>query len=118
MPAFRDLADVTQLARLFDRLLWGALPVDASEQQKHLINSIAPEYPEVARLAGIEGDVVLRIFVGEDGAVRRITPVSGPPVLARAAVHAVERWRYAPALLNGRRIDVVTTVTLAFHLRP
>jgi protein TonB len=71
----------------------------------------------VARLAGIEGDVTLRILIGEDGTVRDLRPVLGPPVLARAAMRAVEQWRYAPALVDGRPVDVVTTVTFAFHLR-
>ena len=112
-----DLADITQVARLFDLFLRGGIRVDSADQQKRLINSIAPEYPDVARLAGIEGDVALRIFVGQDGTVRSITPVSGPPVLARAAIHAVEQWRYAPALVQGHPVNVITTVSLAFRLR-
>lgn len=116
MPAIAELTDVTELERLFDAVLWGGIPVDPADQQKRLVNSIVPEYPDVARLAGIEGDVTLRIFVGRDGTIRGITPVSGPPVLARAAMRAVEQWRYAPALVAGRPVEVVTTVTLAFRL--
>ena len=115
--AMSDLADITQIARLFDLFLRGGIRVDSADQQKRLIESIAPEYPDVARLAGIEGDVALRILVGQDGTVRSITPVSGPPVLARAAIHAVEQWRYAPALVQGHPVNVVTTVSLAFRLR-
>ena len=118
MPAMAELADVTELARFFDAFLWGGIRVDPADQQKRLVNSIVPEYPDVARLAGIEGDVTLRIFVGRDGTIRGITPVSGPPVLARAAMHAVEHWRYAPALIAGSPVGVVTTVTLAFRLHP
>jgi TonB family protein len=118
IAAMTDLADVTEFARLFDAFLWGGIRVDPADQQKRLVNSFVPEYPDVARMAGIEGDVTLRIFVGRDGTIRAITPVSGPPVLARAAMHAVERWRYAPALVAGSPADVVTTVTLAFRLHP
>jgi TonB family protein len=118
MPAMSDLAEVTEFARLFDVFLWGGIRVDPADQQKRLVNSIAPEYPDVARLAGIEGDVTLRIFVGRDGRIRDVMPISGPPVLARAAMHAVEQWRYAPALIDGHPVDVVTTVTLAFRLYP
>ena len=118
MPVVTDLADVTELARLFDPFLWGGIRVDPADQQKRLVNSLAPEYPDVARLAGIDGDVTLRIFVGRDGTIRGIAPVSGPPVLARAAMRAVEQWRYAPALIDGHPVDIVTTVTLAFRLHP
>ena len=50
---------------------WGGIPVDAEEMQKHLERSVAPVYPEVARQAGIEGDVVLRVSVSSAG---RVTP--------------------------------------------
>lgn len=114
---FADAPDTSPIARLFDAFFWGGIRVAPMEQQKHLVASIPPNYPEVARLAGIEGDVTLRILVGEDGTVRDLRPVLGPPVLARSAMRAVEQWRYAPALVDGRPVDVVTTVTFAFHLR-
>jgi protein TonB len=113
-----DLVEITELGRFFDAFLWGAIRVEPADQQRRLIHSVAPEYPDVARLAGIEGDVTLRILVGEDGTIHDITPVSGPPVLARAAIRAVEHWRYAPVLVDGRPVGVVSTVTLAFRLHP
>ena len=114
---FGDGPDLNRFARLFDAFFWGGIRVDPTEQQKHLVASVPPNYPEVARLAGIEGDVTLRVLIGEDGTVRDLRPVLGPPVLARAAMRAVEAWRYAPALVDGHPVDVVTTVTFAFHLR-
>ena len=113
---FSDAADMSRFARLFDALFWGGIRVDPAEEQKHLVASVLPAYPEVARLAGIEGDVTLRILIGENGTVRDLRPVLGPPVLARAAMRAVEQWRYAPALVDGHPVDVVTSVTFAFHL--
>jgi TonB family protein len=113
---FSDREDMGRLVRLFDALFWGGIRVDSVEQQKHLVASVLPAYPEVARLAGIEGDVTLRILIGQDGMVRDLRPIFGPPVLARAAMRAVEQWRYAPALVDGHPVDVVTSVTFAFHL--
>jgi protein TonB len=110
--------DITKFARLFDALVWGGIRVDPADQQKRLMAATAPEYPDVARWAGIEGDVSLRLFIGSDGTVRSIVPVSGPPVLARAAMRAVEQWRYAPAVMDGHPVEIVTSVTLAFRLHP
>lgn len=112
-----DAPDINRVARLFDALFWGGIRVAPMEQQKHLVASVPPNYPEVARLAGIEGDVTLRVLIGEDGTVRDLRPIFGPPVLARSAMRAVEQWRYAPAVVDGHPVDVVTTVTFAFHLR-
>lgn len=117
VPALSAAPDITEFARLLDVFFWGGIRVDPVEQQKHLVTSVAPSYPEVARLAGIEGDVTLRILIDKDGTVRDIRPISGPPVLGRAAVRAVEQWRYTPALVNGYPVDVVTTVTFSFRLQ-
>ena len=116
MEALTDLEDRGEFGRLFDIFLWGGVRVDPVDQQKRLVRPIVPEYPEVAQLAGIQGNVTLRIFIGRDGRIRDVVPLAGPPVLARAAIHAVEQWRYVPALVDGRPMDVVTTVTLAFRL--
>jgi len=117
MPALGDLAGFTDFARVFDAFFWGGIRVSPVEQQRRLLTSVAPVYPDVAQLAGIEGDVTLRIVVTRDGTVGDISPVAGPPVLARASMRAVEQWRYLPALVQGYPVDVVTTVTLAFRLR-
>jgi TonB family protein len=111
------IGDIGAVARMFDAFVWGGIQVAPAEEEQHLIRSVAPNYPEVARLAGIEGDVTLRILVGEDGTIEDARPISGPPVLARSAIRAVEQWRYAPALVNGQPVDVVTTVTFSFRLR-
>jgi len=95
---------------------WGAVPVDADEMQKHLERSVAPVYPDVARKAGVEGDVVLRIYVSGEGRVTALKVLDGPPILARAAVEAVQQWQYQTLVINGRPANVVTTLIVAFRL--
>jgi protein TonB len=95
---------------------WGSIPVDAEEMQKHLQRSVAPVYPEVARQAGVEGDVVLRVSVSPAGSVADIKVLEGPPILARAAVQAVQQWRYQAPKMNGRPTSVTTTLVLSFRL--
>jgi TonB family protein len=106
-----------ELRRRFESLWLSEIPIVAAEQQSRLVHSVAPEYPEIARQAGVEGDVTLRVVIGKDGAVEDVAPISGEPVLMRAATEAVERWRYSPETVGGRPIGVVTTVTVAFRLR-
>jgi TonB family protein len=95
---------------------WGGVPVDADEMQKHLEHSVAPVYPNVARRAGIEGDVALRVYVSSDGRVTDLKVLGGPPILARAAVEAVQQWQYQALQINGRPTNVVTTLIVAFRL--
>lgn len=78
--------------RWFDEFWWGGLRVAPEEQQKRLARFAPPAYPDVARQAGIEGDVTLRVVVAPDGTVNDVRFVAGDPVLARAASDAVEQW--------------------------
>ena len=96
---------------------WGGVPVDAHEMQNHLEHSVDPVYPEVARRAGIEGDVALRVYVSGDGRIADLEVLGGPPILARAAVEAVRQWQYRGLKINGRPANVVTTLIVAFRLK-
>jgi protein TonB len=42
--------------------------------------------------------------------------LTGPPLLVRAAVEAVSRWRYQPTLLNGEPVEVITEIDVNFAL--
>jgi TonB family protein len=95
---------------------WGGVPVDPDEMQKHLEHSVVPVYPNVARQAGVEGDVALRVYVSSDGRVTDLKVLDGPPILARAAIEAVRQWQYQALKINGRPANVVTTLIVAFRL--
>jgi TonB family protein len=81
-----------------------ALEVRTSQGVTPLVleHRVEPVYPPDASQYGIQGSVSLRAIVGEDGVVREVTVIKGSPVLARAAVEAVKKWRYRPLLLNGK----------------
>jgi len=54
----------------------------------------APIYPPLARLAHIEGKVVLRFRIDSDGNVANLTTVSGHPMLRGSAENAVKSWKF------------------------
>jgi len=80
---------------------------------------VRPDYPELARVARIEGNVVLQAVIRADGTVadlvvlRSTRPNSG---FEQAAIEAVRQWRYKPALSGGRPVDVYFTVYVDFML--
>lgn len=100
-----------------DELWWGGIPVDFDEQQKRLVHDAQPVYPDVARQAGVEGTVRLRVVIGKDGGIQEIRPLSGQLVLLNAAIAAVKEWRYKPLILDGEAQPVVTTVIIEFRLQ-
>jgi TonB family protein len=106
------------ITRLLEELWWGGVRVGPEEQQKRILKSSVPAYPDAARAAGIEGEVILRVLVDKTGSVSSVETLSGNAVLARAATSAVEQWRYEPMIVSNRPVRIVTTVSLAFRLRP
>lgn len=82
----------------------------------NLIHRVDPQYPAIARQIRLQGTVVLQAFVSAEGRIERPTVVSGPGVLARAAMDAVKQWQYRPYYLNGMPIEVETEITVKFVL--
>jgi TonB family protein len=78
--------------------------------------AVPPTYPAQALAMRLQGKVVLEATVFEDGSVHDINVVEGPPLLAKSAITAVERWRYKPYQLNGRPVKTQTTITVEFKL--
>ena len=82
-----------------------------------LIHEVKPIYPPAALKAQIQGSVVLQIIVGRNGAVHDVRFISGPPILAAAAIDAVQNWQYRPSYLNGWPLESEMLVTVKFSLR-
>ena len=76
-----------------------------------------PDYPPTARAARVEGTVILEATIDETGAVRDLKVLRSIPLLDRAAIEAVSRWRYEPTRLNGQPVAIVMTVTVTFTLK-
>jgi protein TonB len=84
--------------------------------QGNLLHRVEPEYPTIAKQAGIQGIVVIRAFISREGTIERTQLLSGHPLLARAALDAVRQWKYRPYYLNGEPVEVETQVTVNFVL--
>jgi len=75
-----------------------------------------PEYPPLAKMARIQGTVRLDAVISKDGTIQDLKVISGHPLLVRAALDAVQRWRYQPTLLNGDAVEVATEIDVNFTL--
>jgi TonB family protein len=90
--------------------------VPASEVEHLVVHKVDPVYPEDAKRANLQGVVVLATVIGRDGNVEKLRPVSGPDVLASAAMDAVRWWRFQPYLINGKPVEIETMVAVDFRL--
>jgi TonB family protein len=89
--------------------------VSEEEARAHLIYKVNPTYPKRSpRIDKLKGDVVVRIFISQQGTIRSTRAISGPPELGQSAVNAVSLWQFKPFLTNGRPVKIDTTVTVHF----
>jgi protein TonB len=82
----------------------------------NLIRRVDPAYPAMARLARVQGQVVLSAIINKEGKIDRMQVLSGHPMLVQAAVEAVKQWRYKPYVLNDEPVEVETQITVNFFL--
>jgi len=81
------------------------------------IESPPPRYPPAAIRRGESGTVLLRIHVGADGVPMAVDIVdsSRSRLLDRAAVDAVQRWRFRPAQRDGQAVPGQVQVPISFN---
>src|SRR5216683_2569178 len=94
----------------------GGVTEDPDDFQKRLLNSPKPSYPALAQRAGLQGIVRLQVRVKKDGSVGVQKLLEGEPALADAAIAVVKQWRGKPASINGKPVEVISTVTFNFQL--
>lgn len=107
-PTTADLTALYPTASLGERL-------DGKFEAAQLIARREPVYPPLARgdqhFAGV---VQLNFRILTDGTVHEVKVVKGNPVLALAAVAAVQAWRYTPARRDGIPVETVGRAILDF----
>lgn len=92
------------------------LRVGASIMAANLISRVQPIYSPLALSAGVKGSVQFTATVNGEGQVVNLRLVRGHPLLVNAAKDVVLQWRYKPVLLNGKPVDVETTISVNFKL--
>jgi protein TonB len=98
---------------------------DASPERMGAIRSkarpahnVRPEYPRTAREAGWEGTVMLRVEVLPDGKAGLVSvhQTSGYAILDHAALTAVQRWRFSPAMDGNFPVHSIVHLPVRFDL--
>jgi TonB family protein len=92
------------------------LRVSSQTMEEKIVHKVDPLYPATARLAGIQGLVVLDVVISADGTVDRVRAVAGPNLLAQSAQSAVQSWKFEPYRLGGKPVEVETTIAVDFRL--
>ncbi|HMQ17649.1 MAG TPA: energy transducer TonB, partial [Sphingopyxis sp.] len=83
-----------------------------------VLEATPPRYPLESRRRREEGRVLLRVLVGTDGRVARISVAqsSGHRRLDEAALAAVRKWRWRPTMRDGVGIEQSGVIPIPFVL--
>ena len=83
-----------------------------------VLERIQPAYPAAALRQRIEGEVIVRVEVSEDGipSAVSLSRSSGHASLDDAALTAVRRWRFGPAVENGRPVSRTVEIPWVFRI--
>ena len=83
------------------------------------LSPIRPKYPEIAQEAGIEGTVVVQVFVDKKGRVKDTVILKGIPNtgLDESATQAIRSVRFRPARQRERAVGVWISIPVNFRLK-
>ncbi|HYW38812.1 MAG TPA: energy transducer TonB [Terriglobales bacterium] len=87
-----------------------SLGQEQSETQRKIVNRVVPLYPELAKKMQMAGTVRVEVIVAPNGKVKFTQVLGGNPVLAKAAVDAIEKWKWGPAPQDTKEL-----IELNFH---
>jgi TonB family protein len=91
-----------------------ALTGDVTPPRK--VKSASPNVPSIAHRKRLAGSVLLEFVVGIDGRVEDVKVVeSAHEVLDKAAIEAVQQWRYEPATSHGVKVRVTQRARFTFQ---
>lgn len=83
------------------------------------LTPIRPKYPEIAQEAGIEGTIIVQVFVDKKGRVKETSILKGIPNtgLDEAAIAAIRKTRFRPAKQRERAVGVWISIPVNFRLK-
>jgi periplasmic protein TonB len=101
IPRVKEIFDLTQVDR-----------------RPRVLRPVTPVYPTDALRNGIEGRVILRFIVDENGQVQNPEVLKAEPagVFEEAALAAIVKYRFAPAVVNDKNVKCFAILPIGFRL--
>ncbi len=75
-----------------------------------LLTHVMPVLSDDVKTERSSGSLVMHAVIGRDGRISQLNFLSGPEALRQSVMDAVSKWTYRPYLLNGKPVDVETTI--------
>ena len=89
----------------------------AVSQKPKINHRVSPKYPELARKAGVEGMVVVKVLIDKKGNVEKAEILKSVPMLDEAAVAAVKQFKFQPGKQRDKFVKVWMSIPFRFSLK-
>ncbi len=88
------------------------------DRPPRIMRSVTPVYPFDAKTKGIEGRVVLRFIIDEDGRVQNPQVVKADPkgVFDESALAAIVKYKFEPAVIGSKKVKCYVVLPIGFRL--
>jgi TonB family protein len=95
-----------------------ALEMAAAIKPPSIAKRVAPVFPAGAQHFGVDGLLIVNVVIKADGTLRSpvILKSLPAPTLSYVALDAIRKWRFTPALENGKPIETQFELTINFKL--
>ena len=117
LPKFdnkRDTSGLKLIPKYYDDGNPNIVPLDREPQ---IVKKVEPRYPAAALQAGLEGRVIVKMWVETDGKVKKVVVLkSDNEVFNEAAIEAAEQFVFSPAYLNNQPVAVWVSYPFRFKL--
>lgn len=78
-----------------------------------------PAYPELARVSGLSGKVILNVYVNKQGDVRKWEIISADPKglgFEDEVLKVIPKWKFTPAIQQGKPVGVWVGIPFKFKI--
>jgi len=104
-----------------DSLFMSAFNMNEVDQPPRVLRAFPPRYPYLASRDNITGRIVLKFVVDVDGTAKEAEVVKAEPpevleLFQEAALKAVERYKFKPAVKNGKDVLCIVRLPIVFEL--
>lgn len=92
---------------------------EPGQQTPEIIKTVAPEYPEAARIDSVECTVIIEIMLTAEGKIpaARVDRCTAPGYgFEQAALNAIFQWEWDPPKFNGKAVSAQFPYTIQFLL--
>jgi len=90
--------------------------LDETSVAPRVIKQARPKYPKAAFDKKIQGEVVIEFLIDTKGRVAKTRIVQSVPGLDEAAVECLKKWRFKPAVKDGKPVAVIARAPIVFKI--